>query len=240
MIASHFDTAAVSIASSSPVSLAPAKYDSPAVFFVNKKDASQSQIYNIVTSDPAGNQEDRYLTNLFSRYLGGGMSSLLFQEIREFRSMAYSTSAYFDKPYYNSRATVPTVLVSYVGTQSDKTIDAMKIVDSLVFCTPMLDGKLDVVKKELVNSICNQYPDFRALPGYIITDIRSGYTQDPVNMFSEVIPQADTTALKEIWKKYVAGKNAVWTIVGNSKKVDMEGLKQFGTVTTYKPKDIIK
>lgn len=240
MIASHFDTAAVSIASSSPVSLAPAKYDTPTVFFVNKKDASQSQIYNIVTSDPAGNQEDRYLTNLFSRYLGGGMSSLLFQEIREFRSMAYSTSAYFDKPYYNSRATVPTVLVSYVGTQSDKTIDAMKIVDSLVFCTPMLDGKLDVVKKELVNSICNQYPDFRALPGYIITDIRSGYTQDPVNMFSEVIPQADTTALKEIWKKYVAGKNAVWTIVGNSKKVDMEGLKQFGTVTTYKPKDIIK
>ena len=63
---------------------------------------------------------------LFNEYFGGGMGSIVFQEIRESKALAYSTfSAYVnakEKERYN-------YVIGYVGTQADKmksAIDAMK------------------------------------------------------------------------------------------------------------------
>ena len=239
-VSAKFDTAAVTVPSNGRISQVAAKYDSPQIFFVHKKNASQSQIRCIVTTDPLDNQYDRYASNLFSSYLGGGMSSLLFQEIREFRSMAYSTSAYFSKPYYKDRETIPGFLLSYVGTQSDKTIDAMTIVDSLVTKTPFMDKKIEAITKELLNRRCIQYPSFSDLPYSVSGDIRSGFTEDPVEIFLQVMNDASPESLKAFWDKYVAGKNMIWCIVGNSDKVDMAALEQFGPVTIYKGTDLIK
>ncbi len=239
-VSTGFDVSSVTVPSNGRISQTAARYDSPQVFFVHKKNASQSQIRCIVTSDPLDNQYDRYTSNLFGSYLGGGMSSLLFQEIREFRSMAYSTSAYFSKPYYKDRETIPGFLLSYVGTQSDKTIDAMTIVDSLVTKTPFMDKKIEAIAKELINKRCIQYPSFRDLPYSVSGDIRSGFTEDPVEIFLQVMDDASPESLKAFWDKYVAGKNMVWCIVGNSDKLDMAALEQFGPVTIYKGTDLIK
>ena len=239
-VKSHFDIDSITEPSSAPLDFSLQKYDNPQVFFVNKNDASQSQIRKIVISDPVDNQEDRFTTNYYSQYLGGGMSSLLFQEIREFRSMAYATAAAFKKPSYKNRADVAGALVSYVGTQSDKTIDAMIIVDSLVTKTPFLETKLESVKKEMINAACNGYPDFRSMASTICSDLNDGYTVDPVNEFVDAIVNADAASVRATWEKYVAGRNSVWCIVGNKKRVDMEGLQQFGAVTELKASDIIK
>ena len=237
----NIDLDAVVTPSTAPLSYAPEKaFDTPRVFFVNKKDASQSQIRQIIVSDPIATQEDRFATNFYSSYLGGGMSSLLFQEIREFRSMAYSTNANFDKPHYCNREAQATALESYVGTQSDKTIDAMKIVDSLVLSTPFMENKIALVKKEILNRRCNAYPGFRAIPETIASDLRNGYTEDTLPIFLEAVGQLTPETMKATWEKYIAGRTAVWCIVGNDSKVDMAGLEQFGPVTTYKPADIIR
>lgn len=239
-IAGHLDINAIDIPSESPVSLSTVSYDAPQVFFVNKKKASQSQIRGIVMSEPIRSQYDRYATNLYASYLGGGMSSIMFQEIREFRSMAYSTGAGFGKPSFKDSENIPGRLITYVGTQSDKTIDAMNIVDSLVMNTPFMDRKLESTMKEMLNERCNQYPYFRAMPSTIASDLRSGYTEDPVDDFMKLMEDADTSMLRGIWEKYVAGRDIIWTIVGNQDKLDMQGLEQFGKVTILKPSEIIK
>lgn len=236
----HFDVDSVTVPSSAPVDLSLQKQDGTCVFFVNKKGASQSQVREIFISDPADNQKDRYATNLYARYLGGGMSSLLFQEIREFRSMAYSTFASVRKPSFKNRADIPVFLLSYVGTQSDKTIDAMTIMDSLITQTPFVESKLETIKNEMINTTCNEYPDFRSMAYTISSDLNNGYTEDPVKDFIEVVGNADTASVKATWEKYFSGRKPVWCIVGNAKKVDMEGLKQFGPVTELKASDIIK
>ena len=239
-IRSHIDVDGISTRSNGPVDLNPAGYSEPQVFFVHKKGASQSQIRLLMQTDPIDNQHDRYAASLFGSYLGGGMSSLLFQEIREFRSMAYSTSAYIDRPSYINRADHNGMLMAYVGTQSDKTIDAMNIVDSLINQTPFLEGKIDIVKKETLNRQCNNYPDFRSRAYTIANDIRNGYTEDPTPELVEMLNNADAESVKATWQKYVEGRNMVWCIVGNRDKVDMAGLEAFGPVTEYKGAVLIK
>ena len=168
------------------------------------------------------------------------MSSLLFQEIREFRSLAYSTQAAMYRPTYRNRDKVDVLLMAFVGTQADKTIEAMTVVDSLVMHTPMLENKIESVRKELLNAQCNSHPDFRELPQDIAWSLRLGYTEDPVKVFTEQIAGTDVETMSAFWKQYISGRNAVWCIVGNSKNIDMESLAAFGEIVMLKASDVIK
>lgn len=235
-----FDVDAVTVASNSPVDFAPVKYDGPQVFFLNKANASQSQIYSLIVTDPVPDQYQRYFSNVYMAYLGGGMSSLLFQEIREFRSMAYSTYASLDRPVFKHTTEIPSALYTFVGTQYDKTLEAMDVVDSLVMHTPFLDNKIASVKKEMMNSRCNAFPDFRSIAANIISSKRDGYEIDPVADFIKVNEDADAETLREFWEKYIVGRNTVWCVVGNSKKLDITTLEKYGPVTTLTAADVIK
>ena len=188
-IRKHFDVDACVEASNIPVDFTPVHYDSPQVFFVDKKDAAQ---------------------------------------------------AGFRRPTKKSMETVPAAFLTYVGTQADKTVEAMEIVDSLVSSTPFLAAKIDMVRKEMLNNQCNQYPSFRSIADVVAHDKRCGYEVDPVDVFMQVIDEADPASMEAIWKKYVEGRDHIWCIVGNSSKLDMDAISKFGPVTTLKAADIIK
>ena len=239
-VSSAFDLESVTVPCEGVNELSPVSYDKGQVFFVDKKDAAQCEIRVAVTTDPVTTQYDRNFTTVLSSYLGGGMSSLLFQEIREFRSMAYSTGAGVLRPSYCNRQEIPSVLLAYVGTQADKTFDAMYIVDSLLTQTPFIESRVNIVRGELLNSRCNAYPSFRALPGEVAYQKRCGFTQDPVDIFTDVIRDTNPASLKEISDKYFSGRNMVWTVVGSSKKLDLAGLEKYGPVTVLKAGDIMK
>ena len=81
------------------IELQPMKYDSNTVFINNHKKALQSKIYFFVPGNKL-TERDKAVTAGFNEYFGSGMSSLVFQEIREFRSLSYSAYAYFSSPYF--------------------------------------------------------------------------------------------------------------------------------------------
>ena len=88
-IKQHLPLEEVSIPSNSPYIRDLMTYDKPTVFFMDMEDVTQSIIYAYMYIDPLKAKEDRPISRLFSAYFGGDMSSLMFQEIREFRSFAY-------------------------------------------------------------------------------------------------------------------------------------------------------
>ena len=59
------------------------------------------------------------------------MSSLMFQEIREFRSFAYRTSGRYQLPNHAHKGTAGS-FTAMLSTQSDKTLDALSVLDSLI------------------------------------------------------------------------------------------------------------
>ena len=109
--------------------------ESTKIYILNHKDAVQSQIgFNIECSPRDNNQ----ITDikLFNTYFGDGMSSLVFQEIREFRSLAYATFANYElAPYENSNNR----FIGYVGCQADKALDAIEAMSELIHNMPQKD-----------------------------------------------------------------------------------------------------
>jgi predicted Zn-dependent peptidase len=87
----------------------------------NKKSLEQVQICLGVPAPPI-TDEDRYAALILNTVLGGGMSSRLFQTIREERGMAYSI--YSDLSPYRDTGT----LCVYAGTSANKALEVVQLV----------------------------------------------------------------------------------------------------------------
>jgi predicted Zn-dependent peptidase len=88
---------------------------------VAEKDLEQVHFCLGTTSLPLASP-DRYKSYLLNVILGGGMSSRLFQEIREKRGLAYSVYSYL-----NSYADTGSLVV-YAGTSSDATNEVLSLI----------------------------------------------------------------------------------------------------------------
>jgi len=87
----------------------------------NKKSLEQVQICLGVPAPPV-TDESRYAALILNTVLGGGMSSRLFQTIREERGMAYSI--YSDMSPYRDTGT----LLVYAGTSSGKALEVVDLI----------------------------------------------------------------------------------------------------------------
>ena len=87
----------------------------------NKRSLEQVQICMGVPAPPI-TDENRYATLILNTVLGGGMSSRLFQTIREERGMVYSI--YSDLSPYRDTGT----LLVYAGTSAGKTLEVVDLI----------------------------------------------------------------------------------------------------------------
>ena len=101
--------------------LQPAPKTSARINLRNKKSLEQVQLCLGVPSQPIGH-ERRYTTLLLNTVLGGGMSSRLFQTVREERGLAYSIFSDLS-PYSDTGS-----LCVYAGTSSSKAVDVIGLV----------------------------------------------------------------------------------------------------------------
>jgi predicted Zn-dependent peptidase len=99
----------------------PAPKSSARILLKNKKALEQVQICLGVPS-PAITDENRYATLILNTVLGGGMSSRLFQTIREERGMAYSV--FSDLSPYRDTGT----LCVYAGTSAGKALECTDLI----------------------------------------------------------------------------------------------------------------
>jgi predicted Zn-dependent peptidase len=99
----------------------PATEASARIILRNKKSLEQVQICLGVPAPPI-TDENRYATLILNTVLGGGMSSRLFQTIREERGMAYSI--YSDLSPYRDTGT----LFVFAGTSVGKGLDVVRLI----------------------------------------------------------------------------------------------------------------
>lgn len=235
----HFPLDEITVASKSPYYQELQTYDRPMVYFINMPDVSQSIIYGYVKGGIMDEKTSRHVARLFTGYFGGDMSSLMFQEIREFRSLAYRTNARYRLPS-NAYKGKPGEFVTMLSTQSDKTVDAMEVLDSLIRKMPMKPERVEAVKQTLVNQVNNDYPAFRNLSERIADFRMNGFDSDPSEPFLRAI---ENMTLKEIYRFYqenISGRPVVYVIAGNEKRIDMDKLASFGTIVKVKKKEIYK
>jgi len=127
----------------------PAPQSSARIVLRNKKSLEQVQICLGVPA-PSVTDANRYATLILNTVLGGGMSSRLFQTIREERGMAYSI--YSDLNPYRDTGT----LCVYAGTSAGKALEVIDLVLEefrKLKLEPLGDDELKRAKDQLKGNI---------------------------------------------------------------------------------------
>lgn len=133
----------------SPLQELPAPESSARILLKNKKALEQVQICLGVPSPPI-TDENRFATLILNTVLGGGMSSRLFQTIREDRGMAYSV--YSDLSPYRDTGT----LCVYAGTSAGKALECIDLIMTefrKLKDDPLPDEELTRAKDQLKGNI---------------------------------------------------------------------------------------
>ncbi|MBI2966549.1 MAG: insulinase family protein [Bacteroidetes bacterium] len=220
----------------SPVDRTMEKIEENTLFFLNEPSAVQSQVFFMVSGEPT-NDLQRTLAPAFNEYFGAGMFSIVFQEIREFRSLAYSSYAY----YYNAfHAGNNGYLTGFIGTQADKTIEALTVFRQLVQEMPVRSDRLPVLKNALIRSMDPERGSFREISQRVADWRKQGYGEDPRIKRAAFYRTMEFKDIEDFYRKNLAGKKYFITVVGDKSRVDVEKLSAFGKVIVVDKKEIFR
>ena len=170
------------------------------------------------------------------------MSSILFQEVREFRSMAYTTSSFSFSRSFKLAPKSPLAFGTIVGTQKDKTMGAIALVDSLLRHAPIQDISFQTAKQSIINEICNEYPSFRNIGQAIASHRWKGYTEDSKTGLAQAIQNAKMEDMVNYYERQIRdhGKHRVIGIVGDKSKLDLKELEKYGRIIMVQKSDLFK
>jgi predicted Zn-dependent peptidase len=127
----------------------PATDTARASVLVDSRDTEQTHVVVGMRALPALD-DDRYALTVVNQALGGGMSSRLFQEIREQRGLAYSVYSY--RAAYEDTG----FMAVYAGSAPDRVAETLDVIDTELarLCDEGLpDEQVDAAKGHLTGSL---------------------------------------------------------------------------------------
>ena len=208
------------------------------VFYATNKKFLKSDIDFRIPSSPFDYEKDRAACALFNEYMSGSMAGVFFQEIREFRSLGYSTRGHFGYDRFNRN---PAYYYGYLGTQCDKTNDGVAAVRDIMLTFPERKEKFESARDYLISTRNSNYITFRNIPSQIRywKEVEK-VDRDPRIAVTKELSHLTYDDLKAFHKKYVEGRPMSIFITGNAKKYNLKDLSQYGKVQEIKYKDMIK
>lgn len=197
-------------------------------------DMKQAEIVMISNGEPY-KKELVPVIYLYNTYFGGGMSSILFQDLRESKALAYSTYSRYNQPnklfknYYN---------LSYIGSQADKLGEALKGLNDLLNDMPKAEGSFSSAKEMILQEMRTQRITkadilFNFLEASDLdnkTDIRKDIFEK-VQMFT-------FEDIKRFQEQTIKGKPKTILVLGKKDGLDLKILEQYGSVKFLTLKDI--
>lgn len=168
--------------------------------------------------------------------LGGGMTSRLFTDVREKRSLAYSTSA-----STRELASGPSVLALYAGTQTamaGKSVEAlMEHLGWFSASKPIDQTELDIAKTSLETGFLFRLETIGAVAGLAIDREILGYpgkdVYDYVTGYRTALRSAPLDKVRAIATEKMAPKGVVIAVAGDPSLAKV--LRHFGPVRVVDP-----
>ncbi len=205
------------------------------VFFLHKEMA-QAQV-RLEFSSGLLDEAITPSVQIFNEYFGGGMAGLVFQELREARALAYSAWARFFTP---TRQNEENVLVGSIGCQADKTLDAVHAFLSLLKDMPLSTNRWSSAQTSLLSTYRTNPIASRAIPGFVYDVDALGLKMDPRESRYQKLEEADIKEFANFYSEKIQSRPILFSIVGDSTKIDQSELEKLGTLTRVDAKDLFR
>lgn len=220
--------------------------DTPSYRFKYARDFDETEIYffdkemaqaNVRIEFPDGRYDEsqRVPVSLYNSYFAGGMSGIVFQELREARALAYSAGALYSK---GGRLNAENIMIGAIGCQTDKTIDAVTAFLDLFDNLPESPERFDEAVTSLTNRYRSSKVGFRSVIGTVRGWERLGLEEDPGMRAFEELQAVELADLMEFHAAHIKDKPKLISIVGDKSKIDMDALAKFGKITEITLDDI--
>jgi len=184
------------------------------------------------------NNYDRTLApmiSVFNDYFGGGMSSILFQELRESKALAYSVYSVYRSP---KQLDEPYSLYGYIGTQADKLSDAMTGITDLLNNMPESQSFFEASKESVIKQIQSERITRTAILDYYDAAQKKGLDYDIRQYIYNTVPGITMDQMKAFHQQNIGGKKFNIMVLGDKNKLDKAVLEKFGTVKYLSLEDI--
>ncbi|MDR0508053.1 MAG: insulinase family protein [Dysgonamonadaceae bacterium] len=199
--------------------------DKPVVYFADY-DMVQAEII-LLAKDRIFDPEVMPYQSMFNAYYGGGMNSIVFQEIREARALAYSAYASVSTP---SRKGQSSYIQAYVGTQSDKMANAMDAFRDLLANMPSSEKAFEISKETELNNIRSQRLTKTDVFWTYMSCLDLGIDYDYRKPIFENIQKMTLKDVEDYFNQHVKPAQYSVLIVGKRDKIDFKYLNKIATV----------
>lgn len=208
-------------------------FNEPEVLFVHYDMVQAENIF--LSKSTKYDKEIVAVVGLYNEYFGGSMNSIVFQEIRESKALAYgcgSTYKITDNLNYSNYNS------SYIGTQVDKLPEALPAMKNLLDSLPKSDvafanakeSKLNEFRSDRITKIGVLYSYEYLKKMQLNKDIRpENFAKSQYLTFEDI---------NTFHKKYIKGQKMKLLVIGHKEKVDFKTLEKFGKITKLELKDI--
>ena len=169
---------------------------------------------------------DPYLT-LYNEYFGGGMNAIVFQEMREARGLAYSSSARLYMPSFKDDSYM---YYAFIATQNDKMKTAIEAFDEIINDMPESENAFNIAKEALVSRIRTERISGRGVLSSYISDRELGITEPRSKQIFEVAQTLTFDDVKATQQKWVKDRTYAYGILGDLKDLDTAYLQTLGPV----------
>lgn len=195
------------------------------VLFVDY-DMVQSNVA-FLSIDGKYNPELEIPSTMFNEYYGGSMSSIVFQEIRESKGLAYTAFSNYSTPSDPKKSNIT---YSYIGTQPDKIELASETMLDLLNNMPKAENNFIDVKNALQKRMRTERYKFSDIFWAYLDAKKMGKTNDGKKELYESIPNYTLEDVQAFFDAHVKGKTYTMIVIGSKAHVDFDTLKKFGKV----------
>lgn len=181
------------------------------------------------------NMENFGKINVFNEYFGRGLSSIVFQEIRESKSLAYSAYVSYAP---NSELNHPDYITTYIGTQPDKLQIAVDTMAELMDELPEVPVQFENAK----NSALKQIASTRITRTNIFFNrLRLNKLNIQHDFRKDIYRQIESLSFKELKEFYETDIKPIsfnTAIIGKKENLDTDAVNQMGRFKELELKDI--
>ncbi len=196
------------------------------VYFVDYN-MVQAEIMWINKNATGFNPSKTPIVTLFNEYFGGGMSSIVFQTIRESKALAYSTYARYNTP---AKQKDPYYIIAYVGTQADKFNDAVPAMNELLNEMPKSENGFLSAKASILNAIETERTNDANIIFAYSSAQKLGLNYDINKSVYDNLPNLTYNDLVDFQKNNYNKKTYTYCIMASKDKVKMVDLEKLGKV----------
>ena len=181
------------------------------------------------------NPEEAPVQALFNEFFGGGMNSVVFQELREARGLAYNAYAYYQQASYKDQQDM---FFTHIITQNDKMNDCITEFHHILDSVPQSEGALNIAKESMIKRLASMRTTKFAIINAWLAAKEMGIDYDVNERLYEAVPNLTLADVLKFADERIARKPYRYVILGNEKALDMTALEQYGPVKRLTTEEI--